>query len=587
MNDRTRASDIGRCAVMLATLGLACGPGTPSDEAGDSEATTVASTSTSTDPVPTSSAPTSAETSATSTEDTGTEPTTGDPPAFCLPAPSLPRRLSNRQYLNTLADLLPGTTLPPLVLPPNQRIEGFENIADANPDDPQVLAMFAAAAEIVAEAATKQGGPWLPCAPGGGPDPKACGHAFLPGFTALALRRPMKAGEVAALLAEFDSLLELGGFDAALTSALATTFGSDEFLHLRETTDNPIEGQPTMIQLSGFELAARMSYFLWDTMPDQDLHDAAAAGKLDTVKGVAEQAGFMLSTGKTVPGLTRFVRQWLYLHALEQDGDPFPADLPPGLWQPMANEVSQFVGHVLQDGDGTLAALLTSPVAFIDDQLAAIYDVPPPPPESIKVELDPARRPGLLTRAGWLALRSIGDSHSPFQRGWRINDSLLCQQLPPPPPDIELVPPGELPPDATTRERYDTILADPSCAGCHIPAHRVGYGLENYDLLGKWQDQEHGHQVDVSGELVAELGTDASGPFSGSAELMQRLAASRSVHDCVTRKAYMYALGRMLGDADTCALTALQGPFFASGGHIKDMLVAIIVSDGFRHRLAP
>ncbi len=164
---------------------------------------------------------------------------------------------------------------------------------------------------------------------------------------------------------------------------------------------------------------------------------------------------------------------------------------------------------------------------------------------------------------------------------------MLCQQLPPPPPDIEPGLPGDLPPDATTRERYDTILAEPVCAGCHTPAHLVGYGLENYDLLGQWQDQEHGKPVDVSGEIFAELAPDAAGPFSGGAELMQRLAASRSVHDCVTRKTYMYALGRMLGEPDACALEALQGPFFAGGGHIEDMLTAIVVSDGFRHRLAP
>ncbi len=582
------------CSVLLAILGAACGPGAPGEETGaGTEATTTMTAATEDPPTTGASTPTSTPTSTSSPtgvsgttsepgETTTDDTTTGEPAGFCAPRPAPARRLTRVQYLNTVRDLFPGVTLPPLGLTPNERYQGFENIAEVNFDSAQELAVFAAAAETVTTAALQQGGPWLPCALDGGEDPKACGHEFLPGFVALMLRRALTTEEEKDLLDQFDGSLQDASFTQALHIPLALRLASDEFLHLRESRGTPVDEQPGVIRLDGFELAARMSYFLWDTMPDAKLHELAAQGQLDTPEGVAEQVAWMQADPRAVAGLTRFVRQWMYLHALEHD-EVFPAHLPPELQAPLRADVDGFIAHALHGDQGTLAALLTSPVALLTAATAKIYDVPAPPQDPTQVELDGARRPGLLTRAGWLALRARTTQHSPFQRGYKISDSLFCLQIPPPPPDVTDTP-GELPPDATTRELYDTILAEKSCLGCHEPLHLIGYGFETYDLLGAWQDAENGHPVDASGVLM--FASDVDGPFVGAAEAISRMAGSRSVHDCVARKTFLYALGRQLTQSDECDLDRLAEGFFASGGRFADLQRDIILSDGFRHRLS-
>ncbi|HEY0136878.1 MAG TPA: DUF1592 domain-containing protein [Nannocystis sp.] len=584
MITRTTTGGVMRGALVLAALGLACGPGAPGADTGEAS-TGAAGSDGSSEPTgapPTTATVTTADSEATTPTSDGTDggDETGTPPAACPPGPSTPQRLSNLQYINTLTDLFPGVDLPPLDLLPNNAVEGFENIADANPDHPDLLAKFGAAADAVATAATQQGGPWLPCPPDGGADPEACGHAVLPGLVARMFRRPLTAEEETDLLAHFDGQLQEGSFAGALHLELATRLASDEFLHLRNTGGTPVEGQPGVLARDGFDMAARMAYFLWDTTPDAPLLALAAGGGLDTAEGIAAQVAAMQADPRAAAGLARFARQWLYLHALD-DAAGLPENLPPELQEPLRLDIDRFVVGVLHDGEGTLAALLTSPVAFVTPWTANFYDVAQ---KEAQVELDPERRPGLLTRVGWLALRSTSTHHSPFKRGWKLADSLLCSQLPPPPPDVEATLPDDPGPDATTRQLYDTILAQPQCAGCHEPMHRIGYGFEHYDLFGAWQDQEKMQAVDASGEVSAFFGSDIGGPFEGAAELTARLAGSRSVHDCVTRKTLMYALGRTLADIDACTLESLQAQFFAGGGDFEALQAAIILSDGFRRR---
>jgi hypothetical protein len=577
----------------IPALALACGPGNPGDDTTGDTSTSTPPGDTTVEPTPTTTSPTTTTTPDLTTSSTSTsepDPTTtltstsessdtGDPPPdFCAPGPTLSRRLTSTQYLNVLRDLLPGVDLPQLDLPPDGRIEGFENIAEANPDSPAVLDMLDVAAGDVAIAAATQGGPWLPCPPDGGPDPETCGHEFLPEFAARAWRHPLTADQQTALLDDFDALLGIDGFAIALRSTLRDVFAADDFHHVHLGAGTPVDGRPGVVRIDAFELAARMSFFLWDTLPDAFLRDAAAAGLLDDPVLLPDIARTMLADPRGRAGVARLTRQWLYLHALE-DGGLLPADVPPDLHPSLRGEHDRFIDFLLDDG-GTLTDLLTSPVGVIDGALGDTYGVTAQP-EFMLTTLE--MRPGLLTRAAWLAPRAVSGGHSPFQRGWRILDSFLCFQLPPPPPDIDITPP-DLPPDATTRERYDTILAEPACAGCHIPAHNIGYGLEHHDILGAWQDQENGHPIDASGEILPELMSDPAGPFDGAAELMQRLAASHFVHDCVARKFYLTALGRTLGDADACGLQLLQADFFTDDGDLADLLVAIVVSDGFRHR---
>lgn len=585
-------------ASLLVCL-AACGPGQPEDTGGSSGATstntddpTTAAATTSNTPTtdpPTTGGPGSSGSGDVTGDLTtaGTDEVTGDitgdppPPAFCPPGPSVQRRLNTIQYLNTVRDLFPGLELPALELPPDPRVEGFDNIADAQSPEPSPL--YAEAAAAVATAVLAAGEPLLPCPSDGGPQPKACGHDFLTQLAPRAFRRPLEPGALQQRLAEFDAALAQDGFGKALKLAVTDLLAADEFLHLQEPGGTPVDGQPGVVKLDGFAMAARLSYFLWNTMPDAELTQAAADGVLDAFEGIELQTNRLMSDPRAREAIAHLDRQWFFLHHLEPGSS---ADLPDPLRASMREEMTRIFQFIMFDGTSTLVDLINTPIAFPDAALADIYGIDPPAMDGELVELaDSLRRTGMFTRAGWLTIGSRGDDHSPFSRGWRLLDSLFCMQLPPPPPDIDITP-IEPQPDATTRELYDTILAEPACAGCHEPAHKVGYGFEHYDALGKWQDDENGKPVDASGEVVDSIGGDAAGTFDITPGLFDKLVLSRTVHDCAARKHYMYGLGRALTDADTCGLAELQQDFFGHSS-MRGLISAIVQSDGFRHRLEP
>lgn len=613
MDMRIRTGRHPRRAPALAlasALAWGCGPNNPTDtddgsstaqtstgEPNTGSSTVIPPTSepTSTDPTTGTTAPETGTDTAVTTVDTDTDTTattetgtTGPEETLaCVPGPTVQRRLTATQLRNTFGDLLIGVQLPKINLPPDPSSpDGFDNAADIQPPWDDVAPTYAAAAQVVAGAAVVQSELFLPCPPDGGPDPAACGHEFIDVFGPRALRRPLADEEKTGLVAAFDAELADGGFQAAIQITLAAIFQSEPFLHLIEVGGAPVEGHPEVLTLTGFEQAARLSYFLWNTTPDDQLLAAAADGTLDTKEGVESEARRLLMEPRARDTVARYALKWLHLHALEKGGD-LPQSIPMALQESLRREIERVVHHVVFDGERTLASLLSTNVSFLDAQLATIYNVDPPAVDFEMTELDPMQRPGVLTRAGWLAARSLDvEHHSPFVRGWRLLDSLLCLQLPPPPPDVPLDPP-EFPADQTTRQVYEALVAEPTCGGCHNPAQNIGYGLENYDFLGTWRDMENGLPVDASGEIDASVDPASAGPFMGAAALMQALSESETVHACAARKAYGYALGRLLSDADTCDVDLLKDAFLAAGGDLQELLVQIAISDGFRHRLAP
>lgn len=566
-----------RACVLLGGLAWGCGPGKPADTddtGADSETGGDATTAPTTGTLPTTGSETS--------EGTTAAPDDGK---LCVPGPSPLRRLSNVQYRSTLLDLLPGVSLPDVALLPDERLEGFAGIADLQPPWELAEQFYAEAAADVAAAAVAESEKFLPCPPDGGPTPAACGNAFIAELATRAFRRPLTPDEGVELVAAFDAELAEKGFAPALESTMARVLRAEPFLHLIEHGGAPVEGQPELVALTGFELASRLSYFLWDSMPDDALLEAAAAGVLDTPEGLEAEARRMLADPRAPAVIARHVRQWLYLNDLAVAGFE-PEWVPVSLQVSMNTEIEVFTELVVFQGERTLDALLTSNLGFVDATLGELYGVDAPDEGFAQVELDPERRPGVLTRAGWLAMRAVGERHSPFTRGLSMLDSLFCIHLPPPPPDVEVIPP-DTEPDATTREIYDAILAEPGCANCHATAQHLGYALENYDRLGAWRDAENGKPIDASAQVDAELDPEISGAFVGAAALMQRLAQSEVVHACATRKAYLRALGRSLSEADACDLQRLQDKFQATAGDLHELQIQIALSDGFRHRRAP
>jgi len=320
-------------------------------------------------------------------------------------------------------------------------------------------------------------------------------------------------------------------------------------------------------------------------MPDDELFAAAAGGGLATADDLRAQAERMLDDPRAGEAIASFHMQWLKLEklpALEKSAVAYPSFVPE-LRDAMAAETARFADHVIREDDGRLATLLTASYSFLDGPLFALYGVTPPadhdPMEP--VALDPTQRSGILTHASLLATHAHVDQSSPVHRGVLVRENFLCQQLSPPPPDVDVVPP-DLDPNASTRERFEQHRTDPACAGCHELIDPLGFGFEHYDGIGAYRAEEAGKAIDASGEIV---GGDAADPaFDGVIELGQMLAESEQVRTCVAQQWFVYGFGRTRGDGDDCSFDAMYTAFAESDHDIRELLLAMVATDSFRHR---
>lgn len=509
---------------------------------------------------------------------------TGGSPAECADGfdvgPTPLRRLTRREYANAVADLL-GIDADVSTLDPDEKLATFDSNLAA-PVSPSIVLQYRALAEAVANAAIVELGAIVPCDPASvaGDAAAACTSEFIADFGRRAFRRPLTADEIAAY-----SQLAAGGthFVDGIRLAIGAMLQSVHFLYHLELA--PTDAASDLVALDDHQLAARLSFFLWGSIPDDTLLDAAAAGELQDPVRLRAEAERMLQSEQAASAVQSFHIQWLGLdrkNIVAKSSDVYPA-FDDAMRDAMWAETERFVTHVVLEGDGRLATLLTSSESFVDGPLAELYGVSVPadhdPAEP--VALDPSQRAGLLTQAAFLAAHAHNDSSGPVQRGVAVRRDMLCQPLPPPPNDVPDLPPID--PDVTTRERFEIHSSDPTCAACHAMIDGIGLAMENYDGIGAHRVQENGKPIDASGEL---LGTDVDGTFDGAVALAAKLAESRDVHDCVTTQWFRFAFGRGESSLDACTIDALRADFAASDGDVRELMLAIVVSDAFRkHRI--
>jgi hypothetical protein len=242
-------------------------------------------------------------------------------------------------------------------------------------------------------------------------------------------------------------------------------------------------------------------------------------------------------------------------------------DYGPELLASMVASLEAFVTETVREG-GTLENLLTSPAVWVDERLAPIVGVEHAG-ELAPVEAPAGERAGVLTHPLTIAVHSHPDSVAPIWPGQMIRAQLLCQPLPPPPPEID-----------TRLDRLST----PGCAGCHRMMDPIGFGFDSYDAIGRWRDPAV-HDVDTRGEILDS--DDADGPFVGAVELAERLADSDQVQRCYAEKWFVFALGREPTADEACALASAYARFEGSGGVIDELIVGIATSDAFRFYRAP
>ncbi len=477
--------------------------------------------------------------------------------ALGLPVATPLRRLTRGQYDNAVRDLLGVDLQLARSFPDDLKVGPFDSNVDGPVSELSVEMYLDAAEELAAAAEVDV---LVPCAlpPD---DPDACAHAFIEDWGRLAFRRPLAASESDMLLGLYAEGSE-DGFETGIRMVLRAALQSPDFLYVLELSDG---------ELSGYELATRLSFFLWNTIPDGALLDAAEAGELDDPQAFELRARQMLDDPRASEAMADFHAQWFGTRDLAEIDDA--QDLTPELVESMQAETDAFVSDVILDGDGLLDTLFGASHSLVDDRTAELYGTD----EVGRVELDPARRRGVLTQPAVLA------SHTTVvTRGAFIRRVVLCQDIPTPPADVDTSV-GDAEPGESPREHWEAHLTDPSCAGCHLLLDPLGWGFDHYDALGRWRDAHSGFPVDATGELT---GTSVGGPFDGAPELIDLLLQTEQLPSCVTTNWWRYSTGRDWDESETCLQEHLNDAFLESGGDIRELLVDIATSDAFR-RAAP
>jgi hypothetical protein len=481
-------------------------------------------------------------------------------------------RLNRVEYNNTVRDLFFGLDLRPAdAFPVDNFAEGFDNNAQELRMSNLLLEKYLEAADKLVPAAFASAGVrgrLLGC------DLEreaTCARRTLSAFAERAFRRPVPEGDLAGYLGLVDLARQQGdGPEVGLQVALKAMLVSPSFLYRIE----PDPPQGTTRGLDGFELASRLSYFLWSSMPDDELFARARSGALAQPAEIAAQVRRMLADGKAGALVDNLAGQWLYarqIPELQPEPTLFPEAVFDGrLRAAMHAETHLYLKEILL-GDHSALELLKSDFTFANRRLAEHYGLPQAGElgdELVRVGTRGGRRGGLLSQAGWLAVTSHPDSTSPTKRGKWIMSDLLCQTPPPPPPGADALPARVQ--GTTLRERLALHASVEPCRSCHMLFDPPGLALENFDAIGRWRDDDDGAPVDARGTVP---GSDLA--FEGPAALAGALQEDPRFVRCLTRKLLTFALGRGLEAADGPAVEYLTGRF-ASGGYRFRKLVETI-----------
>jgi hypothetical protein len=486
-------------------------------------------------------------------------------------------QVSAREYNNTVRDLL-GTTLEPGKSFQSFEAAGFDTLAAAGVMNSRKVAdYFSAAATLAADLfgdPTRRAA-IVSCQPATALD-TTCAESIIKSFGAKAFRRPLEPAEVADLVVRYqEALAQNSDHASALQHVVRIMLASPQFIYRIEFDPDP----SSVHQLNGYELASRLSYLMWSSMPDAALFSAAASGELQAPERLSAEVERMLSDARSHELVDNFSAQWLGTRRLS-DHVVDPAVFPswtPALGLAMQQEMGAYFDDFLH-GPQTYDQFLTSRVNFVDANLAGLYGLPAPGGGGLtRVQNDTGQRAGFLGLAGFLTHTSRMDRTAPSIRGKWIVNSLKCLELELP---ANLTPPplGEPAAGQSVRQVLEAHRANPSCAPCHNILDPVGLGLEHFDAIGRYRETyTSGQPVDAVGML-----TDGSS-FNGLPELAAAMSKDPSFVACAARKLFVYGLGRTV-DPSEPYLEQIATQWQARGLSLKNLLKELVVNDTFRSR---
>lgn len=495
------------------------------------------------------------------------------------PAPL--RRLTREQYDATVSSLVGAGQQYAASLEGDESIGPFASNTLA-PISEALVEKYGLAATSLAERVLGALATFAPCAAAATATDTACFSQFLGDFGKRVYRRPLAPTE----LGRYTNLFSAGAKDRSFTDgvrlAVRAMFQSPNFLYHVELGEPALtSGTLNLARLTSHEVAARLSFLLWNGARDAELQGAADSDQLTGVATIEAQARRMLAAPQAEFAIRSFHTQLTgvsYLEGMPKNKDTYPS-WSPALAKELAAEPGLLANAVIRDGDASLTSLLTASFGMGGTLTAQLYGASGSGP---RYELDPTQRAGLLTLPGVMAAHSSVDQSNPVKRAVWVRKVLLCQELAPPPNNLAIQLP-KVSPNVSTRERFRQHRDNPVCAGCHTLLDPVGLGFEHYDAIGQYRADDSGSPVDVTGEIVGQP-ADIAGTFNGAVELAQKLSTSAETRNCFGRHWFRYALGREPTAEDDCARSALLSKFEATKGNIRELIVAIATSDSFRFR---
>jgi hypothetical protein len=478
------------------------------------------------------------------------------------------RRLTAAEYDATLADLLGETNVRSELLLPEDVRTPYDNdstdqvASQALIEGAEMLAVEAAA-RLVADPVRRSS--LVGCSPAGAGDSQ-CFRSFLEKFGRRALRRPLAEAELDGYVALQEFAVEAGDFYVGVETALRAFLQDPEFLY-RVEVGVPVEDKPGMFRLTPFEMATRLAYFLWGSTPSDALLDLAQGGKLASAQDVRAAAASLLADVRARKRIARFHAMWLGYETL-----PHSAELA----RAMKLESDALVERVIFDEQAAWQEILRAEETYIDDNLAAHYGLPAPGSSAPAwVNTSSGGRRGILSHGSFLSNGAKFDDTSPTLRGLAVRTRLFCQTIPDPPPSVATDDPIPKTEDALCKKQRYAIHSTGGCADCHQHMDPVGFGLENYDQLGRYravEPDEPSCAIDGVGELVGV------GSFKGPAELANLAIESGQLNPCVVTQLYRFAMGRFRLDETDEKFIAMIADKLGSGDFRFDQLVLDFVS---------
>lgn len=483
------------------------------------------------------------------------------------------RRLSRTEMDHTLRDLLGDDTDPGTRFLPEDVIDPFDNdftnqaVSTVLVESIETMANDIAT-RLVQDPTRRQ--LVVGCEPTG-PADASCMEDFVGRVGRRALRRPLTTEEIEGWTQlGLDFAAQRSDFYEGVDTVLRVLLQHPSFIYRVEVGTPTAE--PGVFRLDGYEVATRLSYFVWGTTPSDDLLDEAEAGGLDSPAQVAELARTMLDDPRARERIDRFHAMWLGYYALPHEA---------ALTTSMRRETRALLDDVIFDDPRSYLDVFAAGGSYVDDTLAELYGLPAPgSDEPTWVDYGAIGRQGLLSHGSFLSVAARFGDTSPTQRGLLIRTRLLCQAIPPPPPDVDVDNPPEGGDAECKIDRYEEHRSNGSCNGCHELVDPVGFGLEQYDQMGRFRTAEADNpQCEITGE-----GRIDGQPFSGPAGLADYVMDNELLDSCMVHQLYRMAMGHQVGFEDLRYVNDLLTRFRGEGHRFDAVVLALVEDEAFSYR---